>query len=229
VVAHREAGRRAAAVRPGTSSRHLRREAVAVCRDAAGVRSVRHRQEASSLALWREESPPEARPSAALLSRAVLPWGLRPASPASASDAYRPEQALELAARLAQARWLPPEVVSVSGVPAVPRSEAAVVVGSHGPAGPRAEEEEAAVLGVVAAPRQAAAESDAVVRPREVAAEELDAAAVPQQAAASDGAAVLQQAAAEAAVWGAAAEPQRAVEQVAGWDVAEPRWAAPVA
>ena len=164
----------------------------------------------------------------ALLSRAVLPWGLRPAPPASASDAYRSEQALELAAPLAQARWLPPEVVSVSGVRVAPHSEAAAVVeGSHGPAVPRAEEE-AAVSGVVAAPQQAA-ESDAVVRSREVAAAELDAAAVPQQAAVLDEAAVLQQAAAEAAVWGAAAEPQRAVAQVAGSDVAERRRAAPVA
>jgi hypothetical protein len=120
---------------------------------------------------------------------------------------------LELAAPLAQARWLPPEVVSVSGVRVAPHSEAVAVVGSHGPAVPRAEE----------------AVSDAVVQPREVEAAELDAAAVPQQAAVLDGAAVLQQAAAEAAVWGAAAEPQRAVEQVVGSDVAEPRRAAPVA
>jgi len=192
----------------------VHREAV---QRAAGARSVRRPQEASLKALWPEGSLPEAWPLAALLSRAVLRWGLRPASPTGAcqrrraahpSVAYRSEQALQLA----QARWLPPEVET--GAAAV--SDAAAEPQKAG----------AGVSGAAAAPQQAEAagvESDVVVQPPEVAAAVLDAAAVLQQGAGLDVAAVPQQAAAE--VWGAAAELQRA----AGSDVAEPRRAAPVA
>jgi hypothetical protein len=184
-------------------------------------------QEASLKALSREGSPPEAQPSVAPLSRAVLQWGLRPASPASA---WRLAAAVRLAQAL-RARLLPPVVASVPGVPAVPRSgEAAAVAGSRGLAAPRAEER-AAVSGAVAEPRQAeaaVAESDAVVQPREVAVAESDAVVQPREVAAAelDAAAEPQPA---AAAWDAEAEPQRAVAQVAGSDVAEPRRAARVA
>jgi hypothetical protein len=218
VVVHREAVQRAGAERPEASSRHLPREVAAANRDVAGARSVRRPREASLQALRPEGYLPEAWPLAALLSRAVLRWGLRPASPAGAcqrrrvahpSDAYRPEQALQLA----RAKWLPPEVEAGAGAAAVSDAAAA------------AQQAEAAGVeqDVVVQPPEVAAALDAAVPQREVAAAVLDAAAVLQQGAELDAAAVPQQAVAE--VWGVAAELQRA----AGSDVAEPRRAAPVA
>jgi hypothetical protein len=211
-VAHRVALCAVAACQGVSSSRHPRREA-AVCRDAAGARLAPRRQEASLQAPRPEGYLPGVWPLAVLLPRAVLRWGLRPAFPAGAcerrraahpSDAYRPEQALQLA----QARWLPPEAGAVvSGAAAAPQQAEAAEVESD----------------VVVQPPEVAAALDVAVPQREVAAAVLDAAAVLLRGAELDVAAVPQQAVAE--VWGAAAE----LRWAAGSDVAEPRRAVLVA
>jgi hypothetical protein len=229
-VAHRVALCAVAACQGVSSSRHPRREA-AVCRDAAGARLAPRRQEASLQAPRPEGYLPGVWPLAVLLPRAVLRWGLRPAFPAGAcqrrraahpSDAYRPEQALQLA----QARWLPPEAGAVvSGAAAAPQQAGAeaVAVVSGAAAAPQQAEAAEVESDVVVQPPEVAAALDVAVPQREVAAAVLDAAAVLLQGAELDVAAVPQQAVAE--VWGAAAELRRA----AGSDVAEPRRAVLVA